>query len=159
MDIEARQLAVSRVFEAPRGLVYRAFTDPEHLAQWWGPIGNSVPRDEIEFDVRPGGLLRWTEISAGDADVRIRIRIELTDVIDGELLEGVMYVGGRLPDGLEPFATRLRIEFYDDGESRTRLEIRQWVPPHLAGPSEQGWQQAFTKLDAALTRAQNPERS
>ena len=55
MDTETPQLAISRVFDAPRELVYRAFTDPDHLAAWWGPIGNSLPRDEIEFDVRPGG--------------------------------------------------------------------------------------------------------
>jgi uncharacterized protein YndB with AHSA1/START domain len=33
------------VFDAPRELVYRAFTDPDHLAAWWGPIGNSLPRE------------------------------------------------------------------------------------------------------------------
>jgi hypothetical protein len=55
MDTETPQLAISRVFDAPPELVYRAFTEPDHLSAWWGPIGNSLPRDEIEFDVRPGG--------------------------------------------------------------------------------------------------------
>ena len=58
MNSEIPQLVISRVFDAPRELVYRAFTDPDHLAAWWGPIGNSLPRDEIEFDVRPGGYQR-----------------------------------------------------------------------------------------------------
>jgi hypothetical protein len=44
-----------------------------------------------------------------------------------------------------------RIEFHDEPDERTRLEIRQWLPEDLAGPSEQGWLQAFTKLDAILT--------
>jgi uncharacterized protein YndB with AHSA1/START domain len=35
METETPQLAISRVFDAPRELVYRAFTDPDHLAQWW----------------------------------------------------------------------------------------------------------------------------
>jgi uncharacterized protein YndB with AHSA1/START domain len=61
MDAETPQLAVSRVFDAPRALVFRAFTDPDRLATWWGPSGNSLPRDEIEFDVRPGGFQRCTE--------------------------------------------------------------------------------------------------
>ena len=56
MNTETPQLIISRVFDAPRELVYRAFTDLDQLAAWWGPIGNSLPRDEIEFDVRPGGL-------------------------------------------------------------------------------------------------------
>jgi hypothetical protein len=65
-----------------------------------------------------------------------------------------MHVAGQLQEGIEPFATRFRVEFHDEGEGRTRLEIRQWLPPHLAGPSEQGWLEAFTKLDATLTSAQ-----
>jgi hypothetical protein len=49
---------------------------------------------------------------------------------------------------------RRSVDVGDEGEGRTRLEIRQWVPPHLAAPSEQGWLEAFTKLDATLTRTQ-----
>jgi uncharacterized protein YndB with AHSA1/START domain len=154
METKTRQLAISRVFDAPRELVYRAFTDPDHLAQWWGPIGNSVVREEIDFDVRPGGYQRWTEVSANQPDLRIHIDVDLTRVTDGELLEGVMHVAGQLQKGIEPFATRFRLEFHDAGEGRTRLEIRQWLPPQVAGPSEQGWLEAFTKLDAALTRSQ-----
>lgn len=154
METETPQLAISRVFDAPRELVYRAFTEPDHLAQWWGPEGNSVPREEIELDVRPGGYQRWTEVPADQADLRIQISIDLTDVTDGELLAGVLHVAGDLPQGVEPFATRFRYEFHDEGERRTRLEIRQWLPPQMAGPSEQGWAEAFSKLDAALARAQ-----
>ena len=57
------QLAISRVLDAPRPLVFQDFTDPDHLATWWGPSGHMLPRDEIEFDVRPGGFQRWTEVS------------------------------------------------------------------------------------------------
>lgn len=60
-------------------------------------------------------------------------------------------VSGRLQEGIEPFETRLRVEFHDEAEGRTRLEIRQWLPEHLTHPSEEGWRQAFTKLDATLT--------
>jgi hypothetical protein len=81
----------------------------------------------------------------------VHIRVDLTDVADGELLDGVMHVGGRLPEGIEPFETRLRVEFHDEADGRTRLEIRQWLPEHLTHPSEEGWRQAFAKLDAALT--------
>src|SRR5919204_288115 len=50
------QLALTRIFDAPRALVYQAFTDPDHLAKWWGPIGNSLPRDAMDFDVRAAGV-------------------------------------------------------------------------------------------------------
>ena len=73
---------------------------------------------------------------------------------DGDLLEGVMHVSGRLQEGVEPFETRFRIEFHDESDGRTRLEIRQWLPTHLAGPSNRGWLEAFEKLDATLLRLQ-----
>ncbi len=53
MNAEAHHLSITRVVDAPRPLVYRAFTDPDDLAAWWGPAGNQLPRDEIDFDVRP----------------------------------------------------------------------------------------------------------
>jgi uncharacterized protein YndB with AHSA1/START domain len=146
------QLVVTRVVDAPRELVYRAFTDPDHLAAWWGPIGNSLPRDEMEFDVRPGGFQRWTEVNAAAPDLRVHVHVDLIDVVEGEVLEGVLHVSGRLPEGIESHETTLRVEFHDEPDGRTRLEIRQWLPDRLAGPSEEGWRQAFTKLDAALTK-------
>jgi uncharacterized protein YndB with AHSA1/START domain len=144
------KLALRRIFEVPRALLYQQFTDPDLLAVWWGPIGNSLPRDEMDFDVRPGGHLRWTEVFAADPRTRVHIQFDLAQVVDGELLDGTMHVTGQLPGGFQPFETRVRLEFHDEGEERTRLEVRQWLPEHLVSPSEQGWLEAFTKLDAAL---------
>jgi uncharacterized protein YndB with AHSA1/START domain len=144
------QLALTRIFDAPRALVYQAFTDPDHLAAWWGPIGNSLPRDEMDFDVRPGGHQRWTEVFPADPGTRVRVHLDLEEVVDGELLDGTMHVTGQLPGDFEPFETRVRIEFHGEADGRTRLEVRQWLPEHLVSPSEQGWGEAFTKLDAAL---------
>jgi uncharacterized protein YndB with AHSA1/START domain len=151
---DERQLAISRVLDAPRGLAFQAFTDPDHLATWWGPSGNTLPRGEIEFDVRPGGFQRWTEIAVAQPDLLVHIHIDLTDVADGELLEGVMHVTGRLQDDIQPFETRFRVECHDEPDGQTRLEIRQWLPAHLAGPSNQGWLEALDKLDATLHHIQ-----
>jgi uncharacterized protein YndB with AHSA1/START domain len=155
MDTEAPNLAISRAFDAPRELVYRAFTEPDHVAAWWGPVGSSIPREEMDFDVRPGGHQRWTEVSAADPDVHVRIQIDLTEVADGELLAGVLHVAGRLPGGFEPFETRFRFEFHDEAGGRTRLEIRQWLPADLGAPTEQGWGESFAKLDALLATVQD----
>jgi uncharacterized protein YndB with AHSA1/START domain len=154
MDTVTPQLSISRLFDAPRELVYLAFTDPDHLAAWWGPARSSVLREEVEFDLRPGGFQRWTEVSATEPGLRVDIYVDLTDVSRNDLLEGVMHVGGELQDGIDPFATRFRIEFHDEVGERTRLEIRQWLPESLAAPSEQGWSEAFAKLDAVLASGQ-----
>ena len=52
-----REIEMSRLFDAPRELVFEAFTTPEHLSQWFGPRGWSVPLCEI--DLRPGGAWRY----------------------------------------------------------------------------------------------------
>src|SRR5438270_13766683 len=51
-----RELVVTRVFDAPRALVFKAWTQPEHAARWWGPQGFSSI--SCEMDVRPGGAWR-----------------------------------------------------------------------------------------------------
>ena len=144
------QLTLTRIVNAPRALVYQAFTDPDQFAAWWGPIGNSLPRDDVEFDVRPGGYQQWSEFFPADPDIWTRGRLDLTDVVDGELLDGLMHITGHLPGGFEPFETRVRIEFHDEADGRTRLEIHQWLPEHLVSPTENGWGEAFSKLDATL---------
>ena len=144
------QLAITRIFNASRARLYQSFIDPDRFATWWGPLGNALPRDEMDFDVRSGGHQRWTEVFPSDPGVRVRIDLALEDVIDGELLDGIMRVNGQLPGGFEPFETRVRLEFHDEADGRTRLEVRQWLPEHLMSPTEQGWGEAFSKLDPTL---------
>jgi len=146
----APQLSLTRIVNAPRELVYRAFTDPDQFASWWGPFGNSLPRDQVRFDVRPGGHQSWHEVFSGKPEIWTDGRIDLVEVVDGELLEGVMHITGELPGDFKPFETRMRIEFYDEADGRTRLEVRQWLPEHLASPTTNGWAEAFAKLEATL---------
>lgn len=53
MQAAERELVVTRIFDAPRHLVFKAWTDPDHLARWWGPRGFTTISCAI--DVRPGG--------------------------------------------------------------------------------------------------------
>ena len=52
-----RQIVVTRLFDAPRALVFEAWTKAEHVAHWWDPSG--VPLAVCEIDLRPGGAFRW----------------------------------------------------------------------------------------------------
>jgi len=52
-----RTLVIERVFDAPRSLVFEAWTKPEHLAHWWGPNEFTLPFCEMDF--RPGGRYRY----------------------------------------------------------------------------------------------------
>jgi uncharacterized protein YndB with AHSA1/START domain len=53
------ELEFVRTYDAPRQLVWDAWTDPDQMAQWWGPRGITTPRDSIELDLRPGGRMAF----------------------------------------------------------------------------------------------------
>jgi len=55
-DTSDREITATRVFDAPRDLVFTAWTDPKHVARWWGP--NGFTNTIHEMDVRPGGVWR-----------------------------------------------------------------------------------------------------
>lgn len=53
-----RELVITRVFNAPRKLVFKAFTEAERMAQWWGPKGSSIHVAKLDF--RPGGMFHYS---------------------------------------------------------------------------------------------------
>jgi uncharacterized protein YndB with AHSA1/START domain len=55
-----REIVITRVFNAPRDLVFKAWTEPKHIAQWWGPRGFTTRVDKMDF--RPGGAWRYVMI-------------------------------------------------------------------------------------------------
>ncbi len=61
-----REFTITRVFDAPRELVWQAWTDPEHVARWFGPRGITTPWSTITMDVRPGGTFELTMVSDDD---------------------------------------------------------------------------------------------
>jgi uncharacterized protein YndB with AHSA1/START domain len=71
-----REIVISRVFDAPRDVVFSAWTDPAHVAQWWGPNGFSTTIHEME--VRPGGA--WRFIMHGPDGVDYKNRIVFREV-------------------------------------------------------------------------------
>src|SRR5580658_229001 len=65
-----RELVVTRMIDAPRPLVFKAWTDPEQIAHWWGPKGFVTV--DYEMDIRPGGAYRLTMRSPEGTDHRKR---------------------------------------------------------------------------------------
>lgn len=56
--ITGSEFVMTRVFNAPRHLVFQVWTEAEHLARWWGPKGFTI--NLIKFDLRPGGLFHYS---------------------------------------------------------------------------------------------------
>ena len=59
---ERSAITITRVYDAPREAVWRAWTEPEQIAAWWGKRGWSTPVDSVELDVRPGGTIKLDSI-------------------------------------------------------------------------------------------------
>ena len=136
-------LVITRVFDAPRALVYQAFVDPGQLAQWFGPVGYSVPLDSVSIDARPGGHQRFTMVSDDDPAQSSPVDATFTEVIENELL-----VGEQIAPGL---VVQLRVEFHDEPDGRTRLVLTQGpYDPAIVEMAREGWNSSFTKLDKIL---------
>ena len=91
-DLADREIVVVRVFDAPRALVFKAWTDPKRLAEWWGPKGFTNP--VCEADPRPGGKWRIVMRGPDGADyphggqyleVTPPERIVMTNALEGEV--------------------------------------------------------------------------
>jgi uncharacterized protein YndB with AHSA1/START domain len=149
-DVELR---MTRVFDAPRELVYKAFTDPDQLAQWFAPAGWSVPRDTVSIDPVVGGYQRFTMVNDSDPTQTSAVSAVFVEVIENELLVGTEDSAGRA-DGQDGPRFTLRLEFYDDDQGKTRLELVQgpYSPEWRSGAVE-GWGACFVKLDALLAAA------
>ena len=144
----SQYIEITRIFDAPRELVYRAFTDPGQLAQWFGPAGCRVPRDSIEIDARPGGHLRFVMTAP---DVRTPVDATFTEVVENQLLAAEMEAAG-VPGVIGSLRVHLRLEFHHEGDGKTRLELRQgpFADGQLGADTRSGWESSFTKLDALL---------
>ncbi len=109
-----REIVTTRLFDAPRQLVFEAWTDPKHVAQWWGPRGftNTIH----EMDVRPGGVWRLT--MHGPDGVDYPNRIVFTEVVKPERL--VYDHGSREGD---PGEFHVTVTFAEES-GKTRLTMR-----------------------------------
>jgi uncharacterized protein YndB with AHSA1/START domain len=144
----SNELVITRIFDAPRELVYRAFIDPDQLAQWFGPVGFSVPRDTIDIDARVGGHQRFTMVSDSDPSITSPVNARFTEIIENELLVGTQD-WERNPEQ-EPTRMYLRLEFHDE-DGKTRLVVRQGpYTEEMEDMARAGWNSSFTKLDTLL---------
>jgi uncharacterized protein YndB with AHSA1/START domain len=113
-----REVVIERVFNAPRELVFQAFTDPEHVDAWWGPKGFTTTTDVR--DVRPGGSWTFMMVSAEGVEFENHI-----DYLEVEVPERLLYDHGTRP-GLPPHF-RVEVVFKAEG-NRTRLTMRSTFP-------------------------------
>jgi uncharacterized protein YndB with AHSA1/START domain len=124
---ERGELTYTRVFEAPRELVFRCMTEPEHLTHFWGPRGMSTPLDSITVDPRPGGIFETVMVNDSDGS-HYTMRATYVEIVPPERI-----VWTEPGTGMTTTST-----LTDLGGSRTEVRIHQAnVPPAFRSPEAQ----------------------
>src|SRR5688500_12498354 len=119
------ELIIERVFNAPRELVWKAFTDPDQVAQWFGPVGYHVPRESVTIDLQVGGRMKLTMVPdsdkhppAGDSDG------VFDEIVKPSLLVTHEDITGELVEVFGSDRIEMRLELHDEG-GKTRLVLTQ----------------------------------
>jgi uncharacterized protein YndB with AHSA1/START domain len=152
MDDSSREITISRILDAPADLVFKACTEAEHLAKWWGPDGFSAP--VVESDPRPGGGLRV--VMRGPDGVDHPMTGVYREVVPPRRL--VVETAALDADGTRLLEATITITFEDHGD-KTEVTVHSaataLVPQAIAmlGGMKAGWTQSLQCLDDMLTGA------
>jgi uncharacterized protein YndB with AHSA1/START domain len=119
LDSDRTAMIVTRELDAPRDLVFEAWTDPKHLSQWWGPTGFTTTTSA--FDMRTGGTWRFVMHGPDGRDYQNCITFD--EIVRPERLR---YRHGG--DDAEPVHFRTTVTFEDIGNGRTRLTLHAVFP-------------------------------
>ena len=155
-DISAKQaertVVITRIFDAPRALVFKAWTDPVHVAKWWGPKGFTNP--VCEMDVRPGGALRIVMRAPDGAEYPMTGIFR--EIVPSERLVftnlAIDQQGKVLLEGLTT------VTFVDHAGRKTKLTVESravarvdYATRMLEG-MEEGWTQSIDRLGEHVIR-------
>jgi uncharacterized protein YndB with AHSA1/START domain len=136
-----RELVITRVFDAPRQIVWKAWTDPEHLMRWWGPHGFKTRVSAM--DVRVGGGWRFCMRSpAGKDEWQYGVYREIVE------LERLVFSYAFEDDTGKPrHETLVTVTFADEG-AKTRITLHQGVFESVAVRDDhvEGWGEALDHL-------------
>ena len=154
------ELAITRVFDAPVELVWKAWTEPEHFKKWWGPEHFSCPVSKIDFKVGgkylacmrgagPDGMVKDYWSTGTYKEIIPFKKIVATDSFadeNGNIVSAAHY-------GMEgmPMEMQVILAFEEQGE-KTKMVLRHVGMPagEMQKMAGQGWNESFDKLAASL---------
>lgn len=163
-----QQIVITRIFHAPVDKVWRAWTEPEHIKQWWGPEGFTAP--SIKNDLRVGGTYiyamhgpagtEWDKDMYSGGEYREVVPYEklvVTDYFCDEQGNKISPADSELESPDFPEEQEVTILFEDLGSGQTKLSIiypkpeteAQWQAMVKSGMQE-GWASSLDKLASVL---------
>lgn len=159
-------LVLTRVFDAPRELVFKVWTDPRHIVNWWGPGGFTAPYATV--DLRVGGALHYCMRGPDGKDywtkgffheIIVPAKIVCTMFFsdkDGNLRSPADYgMAGDFPTEMLDIVT-----FDELKGNKTKLTIRRSTPLAISKRymEDQGWNSSLDKLAAELARVSKKKK-
>jgi uncharacterized protein YndB with AHSA1/START domain len=147
---DTRELVVTRIIDAPRELVFKAWTQPEHIARWWGPQGFTTIH--CEMDVRVGGAYRFG-MRSPQGTQRWK-RGVYREIVKPERI--VFTFAWENPGNDVPHNELLTTVTFDEEGSRTRVTLRQ-TPFASAGLRDShvaGWNSTFERFAEYLATSE-----
>ena len=140
-----RTIVITRVFDAPRALVFASLTRPEHLARWFGPRNFTAP--SVEADVRPGG--RWRICIRSPDGTDYWSHGVYREIVPPERLAFThVWEDGHGAAGHE---TLITITFEEiEGKTRMTFHKAVLVSVHERNAQHAGWSECFDRLGAYL---------
>lgn len=144
-------VSFTRIIDAPRELVYKAWTDPKQFARWWGPRRFSNP--VVELDVRPGGAL-LVHMQGPDKNV-MPMKGNFIEVVPSEKLvfTTLAFEDANGKHMLEAVVTVT----FEEVNGKTKLTVRddvKYAAPEIAGAiagMEQGWKETLDRFEESLS--------
>ena len=138
------EVVLTRIYDAPRELVFDCMTDPAHLTHFWGPVGVSTPIENITVDLRVGGVFETVMVNDDNGE-RYPSSGVYTEIDRPSVLAWQ-----------EPGGMVSRSTFTDLGNDRTEVRIHQTgVPAMFRTPEAQaGMASSFDRFADYLSRQQ-----
>jgi len=136
-------ILITRDFDAPRELVYRAWTTPELIRRWWSGERGTVTSAEV--DLRVGG--RWRYVMTANAGFEVAFHGEHQEIVPGERI-----VATEVYEGM-PEASALTTTTFAESKGRTTLTLlvqqqsREYRDAHINSGMEGGMQESMAKLE------------
>jgi uncharacterized protein YndB with AHSA1/START domain len=143
-----RVLEIERIFDAPRNLVFKAWTEPEHLVHWYGPRGFTLP--SCKLDLRPGGA--WRSCMFSPEGHEYWVKGVYREIVEPERL--VYTYAHENQDGTLVHETLVRVTFAEQ-RGKTKLTLRQAIFESLKERDSHrgGWNSSLDRLVEYLATA------
>jgi uncharacterized protein YndB with AHSA1/START domain len=150
--IESRELVISRLIDAPREAIYKAWTTPELLTQWWAPKPWTTPK--IDIEPRSGGRFNFT-MADPDGKEYPNEGMLLEVVPNEKLVFSDAFKGGWEPSP-DPFMVAIITLEDEGGKTRYTARVLHWTVDakerHEAMGFYQGWGQCLDQLSELVTK-------